>query len=56
MIGQTQLYIILIIAVLLFGKSFIIKGVKDFFSVKREVKEAIEKENEDTKDKKVITS
>jgi len=50
MIGSVQMYALIGIGVLLFGKSLIIKGVKDFVQLKKEVNEAVK--NEDGKEKK----
>jgi len=48
MIGQTQLYILLGLAVLLFGGSIVTRGVKQFYKTKKDIQETIieEQKNE----------
>lgn len=54
MIGTTQLYIILAIAVLLFGGTLVSKGVRSFYQTKRDIKKVIDEEN--AKETQVISS
>ena len=54
MLGQTQIYIILAVGILLFGGSIVSKGVKSFYKTKREVETIIKEETTKNEKESVV--